>query len=82
MHFNVSIYQFDVLKFAVSILKLARPEGFEPPTPWFVAKYSSPLSYGRIIWQGYQDLNLNYFSQSEGCCRYTIPQLTHSYECV
>ena len=28
--------------------KLARPEGFEPPTPWFVAKYSIQMSYGRV----------------------------------
>ncbi len=26
---------------------LVRPEGFEPPTPWFVAKYSIQMSYGR-----------------------------------
>ncbi len=26
---------------------MARPERFERPTPWFVAKYSIQLSYGR-----------------------------------
>ena len=29
--------------------QLARPEGFEPPTPWFVAKYSIQMSYGRVF---------------------------------
>ena len=28
---------------------LARPERFERPTPWFVAKYSIQLSYGRAV---------------------------------
>ncbi len=28
---------------------LVRPAGFEPTTPWFVAKYSIQLSYGRNI---------------------------------
>jgi hypothetical protein len=28
--------------------KMVRMEGFEPPTPWFEAKYSIQLSYTRI----------------------------------
>ena len=27
---------------------MVRPERFERPTPWFVAKYSIQLSYGRL----------------------------------
>lgn len=27
----------------------ARPERFELPTPWFVARYSIQLSYGRVL---------------------------------
>ena len=27
---------------------MARPEGFEPPTPAFVAQYSIQMNYGRI----------------------------------
>ncbi len=32
---------------------MARPEGVEPPTTWFVARYSIQLSYGRtaLRWQ-------------------------------
>uniref|UniRef100_E6PNX5 Uncharacterized protein n=1 Tax=mine drainage metagenome TaxID=410659 RepID=E6PNX5_9ZZZZ len=31
----------------IYLIKLVRPAGFEPTTPWFVAKYSIQLSYGR-----------------------------------
>ena len=35
------------LDFSNPLIKLVRPERFERPTPWFVAKYSIQLSYGR-----------------------------------
>ena len=28
---------------------MARPEGLEPPTTWFEARYSIQLSYGRVV---------------------------------
>ena len=42
------------------LLKLARPERFELPTPWFVARYSIQLSYGRVA--GAHSIR--------GCCRW------------
>ena len=36
---------------------LVRPNGFEPLTPWFVAKYSIQLSYGRVVKAALYDKN-------------------------
>ena len=39
---------------------MARPERFELPTAWFVARYSIQLSYGRVIivsWRRERDSN-------------------------
>jgi hypothetical protein len=32
---------------ALAMKLMVRPEGFEPPTPWFEAKCSIQMSYGR-----------------------------------
>ena len=32
---------------------MARPEGLEPPTTWFEARYSIQLSYGRVYQCGF-----------------------------
>ena len=34
---------------AAELRWLERPEGLEPPTPWFEARCSVPLSYGRLM---------------------------------
>ena len=36
--------------FEASPLNLVRRVGFEPATPWFVARYSIQLSYRRVEW--------------------------------
>jgi hypothetical protein len=33
---------------SIYLHKMARVEGFEPPTAWFVARYSIQLSYTRV----------------------------------
>ena len=37
-----------------AVREMARPERFELPTPWFVAKYSIQLSYGRVRERDYR----------------------------
>ena len=46
-------------------MQLARPERFERPTPWFVAKYSIQLSYGRVaIFEAVNSTDLFRFTQA------------------
>jgi hypothetical protein len=35
---------------SINTRKMARPEGFEPPTNGFGSHYSIRLSYGRVVW--------------------------------
>lgn len=37
------------LSWTLMDLEMARLEGFEPPTAWFVARYSIQLSYRRFV---------------------------------
>src|SRR3954466_14641702 len=39
---------------------MARPERFELPTPWFVARYSIQLSYGRAVLKGGDHTRTNF----------------------
>lgn len=49
-------------------LIMARSGGFEPPTAWFVARYSIQLSYERV--EG------AYYIEGAGCCqRYSYENL-------
>jgi hypothetical protein len=43
---------------------MARPEGFEPPTPTFVALYSIQLSYGRACTKLYHPSSGSFSLQS------------------
>lgn len=43
---RVAACRFDYFGFEV---ELARSEGFEPPSPWFVATCTNPLCYERAM---------------------------------
>jgi hypothetical protein len=40
--------QIKIIEFLKNFQNMVRVEGFEPPTTWFVARYSIQLSYTRI----------------------------------
>ena len=42
-------YSLQLFSLPHSITNLARPERFELPTFWFVARHSIQLSYGRMV---------------------------------
>src|ERR1700735_2358968 len=44
-------FQTKILRMYLKNAFMVRPEGFEPPTLWFVAKCSIQLSYGRTLQQ-------------------------------
>ncbi len=48
---------------------LVRLAGFEPTTPWFVAKYSIQLSYSRIFAHAPINTAMNDFSGAAGRIR-------------
>jgi hypothetical protein len=52
----------------VVAVKMVRPEGFEPPTLWFVAKCSIQLSYGRTVLHGNEISLLRMREQSKRGC--------------
>ena len=49
---------------------MVRPAGFEPTTPWFEAKYSNPLSYGRLTLLETNLRFLYYLSRTNAPVRY------------
>ena len=61
------------------LIIVVRPERFELPTPWFVARYSIQLSYGRIAWRRERDSNPRWdfvpYSLSRGAPSTTRPSL-------
>src|SRR5690554_6517950 len=57
---RLSLWVHKLMRFDFNMARLG---GFEPPTAWFVARYSIQLSYSRLKligenWRGWEDSNL------------------------
>ena len=59
----------------VTLIDMAHPEGFEPPTKWFEATYSIQLSYGCVT-----SAYFNYFLVNSQRLIFTAQEILSSEE--